>query len=240
MTKENKIRLQVALSHAGIASRRKAASIIEEGRVVVNDKVIRQRGCRVNLDKDKIVVDGKRIKFKRKIYILLNKPKGVITSRYDPERRKTVFDILPPEFRELHSVGRLDMDTTGLLLLTNDGELTYRLTHPKFEIRKKYKVRCKGKFLDKEKRHLERGMMVEGRRTARAKVEIICADAKSSDLFIEIHEGRKRQIRTMFLFLGHPIKQLERVGYEFLKLAPLKKGDFRRLNEKEVRRLKEL
>lgn len=237
---ENTIRLQVALSRAGITSRRKAASIIEEGRVIVNDEVIRKKGHPVDLKKDKIVVDGKTIKFKKKIYILLNKPKGTLTSRYDPEGRKTVYDLLPPEFKELHSVGRLDSDTIGLLLLTNDGELTYRLTHPKFEIRKKYKVRCKGIIGEKEIMRLERGMIIEGRRTARAKVEIIRRDDKTSDLFIEIHEGRKRQIRDMFLFLGHPIKQLERVAYEFLKLGLLKHGEFRHLTDEEVRGLKEL
>ena len=234
------IRLQVALSHAGIASRRKTASIIEEGRVIVNDKVVREKGYRVNPDKDRIAVDGKRIRFKKKVYILLNKPKGVISSRYDPEKRLTVLDILPSEFRELHPVGRLDRDTTGLLLLTNDGELTYKLTHPKFEIRKKYRVRCRGRIGNREKQHLEKGMAIEGRRTARAKVEIMRTDADTSDLFIEIHEGRKRQIRGMFLFLGHPVKQLERVGYEFLKLGLLKKGRFRHLTANEVKRLKEL
>lgn len=235
-----KIRLQVALSRAGIASRRKTASIIEEGRVRVNNTVIRERGYRVDPDKDKIVVAGRRIQFKIKIYILLNKPKGAITSRYDPEERKTVFDILPSEFRQLHPVGRLDRDTTGLLLLTNDGELTYRLTHPKFEVRKRYKVRCKGKIGSKEKERLERGMVIEGRKTARAKIDIMHADTKTSDLFIEIHEGRKRQIRYMFLFLGHPIKQLVRVSYGSLKLDSLKEGKFRYLTKKEIRHLKEL
>lgn len=234
------MRLQVALSHAGIASRRKAAAIIEKGRVVVNGKIIREKGYAVNPDKDKIAVGGRRLIFKRKIYILLNKPKGIITSRYDPEGRKTVFDILPCEFKELHPVGRLDRDTTGLLLLTNDGELTYRLTHPKFEVRKKYRVECEGEIGGKEKKRLERGMMIEGRKTARAKVNILRSDAKGSELFIEIHEGRKRQIRSMFLFLGHPIKRLERVGYEFLKLGRLEKGEFRYLSTTEINNLKQM
>lgn len=234
------MRLQVALSHAGIASRRKAAEIIEKGRVLVNGKVVSEKGYAVNPHKDIIQVDGRRLIFKKKIYVILNKPKGVITSRYDPEGRKTVFDILPREFRELHPVGRLDRETTGLLLLTNDGELTYRLTHPKFEVRKKYKVRCGGEIGEKEKKRLERGMIIEGRKTARAKVNIVRSDAKRSDLFIEIHEGRKRQIRKMFLFLGHPIKGLERVGYEFLKLGRLEKGGFRHLSTGEIMQLKEL
>jgi pseudouridine synthase len=234
------VRLQVALSRAGISSRRKAAFIIEEGRVSVNGKVIQKRSYRVDPAKDKIVVDNNRIKFRTNIYVLLNKPKGVITSRYDPEGRKTVFDIVPTEFKKLHTVGRLDKDTTGILLLTDDGNLTYRLTHPKFEIRKKYRVYCRGRIEGKEKKRLERGMVIGGRKTARAKVTVIRTDVKTSVLFIEIHEGRKRQIRDMFLFLGHPIKKLERIGYEFLKLGALKKGEFRLLSSKEVEKLKTL
>ena len=234
------IRLQVALSRAGVASRRKSASIIEEGRVIVNGKVVRERGCAVDPAKDEITVDGREIGLKRKIYILLNKPKGVITSRHDPEGRKTVFDIIPLEFKGLHSVGRLDKDTTGLLILTNDGDLTYRLTHPKFEILKKYRVHCKGRIGDKEKNRLERGIVIDGKRTARAKVTVIKAEAAATELLIEIHEGRKRQIRNMFLFLGHPPKELERVEYEFLKLGSLKRGRFRYLTDGEGKSLKEL
>lgn len=235
------MRLQVAISHAGLASRRKAVSIIEEGRVSVNGKIIRERGYAVDSERDEIIVGGVKIKrHERKIYILLNKPRGVITSKSDPEERKTVFDIIPAALRGLHSVGRLDKDTTGLLLLTNDGELTYRLTHPKFEIRKKYKVICKGKLPDKEKRILEKGMFIEGRKTAPAKIEVLRSDAENTELFIEIHEGRKRQIRNMFLFLGYPIESLERVSYEFLKLGNLRRGEFRHLTSEEVRKLKAL
>ena len=234
------MRLQVILSRASVASRRKSASIIEEGRVSVNGKVVSERGYPVDPEKDEVAVDGKKIRFKKKVYIMLNKPKGVITSKYDPEKRKTVFDVLPSEFKGLHPVGRLDKDTTGLLLLTNDGDLTYRLTHPKFEIRKRYRIRCKGKIEGREKQRLERGMIIDGRKTARAKVEIVRADSGLSEVFLEIHEGKKRQVRTMFLFLSHPIKQLERVGYEFLKLGSVKIGKFRYLTRQEVKRLKEL
>ncbi|MBL7070952.1 MAG: rRNA pseudouridine synthase [Candidatus Omnitrophica bacterium] len=234
------MRLQVVLSRAGITSRRKAVEIIENGHVLVNGKIVREKGYAVDPDKDNVEVSGKRLTFKKKVYIILNKPKGFITSKHDPEGRKTVFDMLPKEFRELHPVGRLDMDTTGLLILTNDGDLTYRLTHPKFEVRKKYRVYCRGKIGDREIRRLERGIIIEGRKTARAKVSIISADEKVSDLYIEVHEGRKRQIRSMFLFLGHPIKKLERIGYEFLKLGSLRKGAYRRLRETEIKKLKEL
>ncbi|MBN1871153.1 MAG: rRNA pseudouridine synthase [Candidatus Omnitrophica bacterium] len=234
------MRLQVALSRSGITSRRKAASIIEEGRVLVNGSVIRERSHPVDLESDKIVVDGKSIDAKEKIYILLNKPRGYITSRCDPEGRKTVFDLIPSRFKNLHPVGRLDRDTTGLLILTNDGELTYRLTHPKFEIRKKYWIRCKGMIQDKEKTRLERGMVIDGKKTARAKVTLLKNNTDSSELYIEIHEGRKRQIRYMFLYLGRPVKRIERVAYESLTLGSLKKGEFRYLTNSEVRRLKEL
>jgi len=234
------VRLQTALSRAGVTSRRNAVSVIEEGRVRVNGRVVRRKGHRVDPDKDRITVDEKVVRFKRKIYILLNKPKGLISSRRDPRGRKTVFDILPREFAELHTVGRLDRDTTGLLLLTNDGDFTYKLTHPKFEIRKKYRVLCKGDIQEKEIRRLQRGMMIDGKKTARADVKIIKSGAGESDVLIEIHEGRKRQIRNMFLFLGHPPKRLERVAYEFLKLGSLKSGRFRYLRDEEVRRLKAL
>ena len=235
------MRLQVAISHQGVASRRKAASIIEEGRVSVNGKVVRERGYAVDPDTDDISVDGKKLKSApKKLYVLLNKPKGVITSKSDPEKRKTVFDILPRMFRHLHPVGRLDKDTTGILLLTNDGAFTYKLTHPRFEIRKKYRVLCEGKLLDKEKAVLEKGMFIRGRKTAPAKIEAVRADEKKTELFIEIHEGKKRQIRDMFLFLSHPIKSLERVSYEFLKLGNIRPGDFRHLTSEEVRRLKAL
>lgn len=235
------MRLQSAISRHGTASRRKSASIIEEGRVTVNGRIVRQRGYAVDPDADDIAVDGKRLKRSaKKVYILINKPKGVITSKSDPENRMTIFDILPRALGVTHSVGRLDKETTGLLLLTNDGELTYRLTHPRFEVRKRYMVDCEGNISEKEICVLERGMFINGRKTAPAKIEIQRADERNTELFIEIHEGRKRQIRNMFLFLGHPVKSLERVSYEFLKLGNLKRGEFRHLTSEEVRQLKEL
>lgn len=235
------MRLQVAISRHGVASRRKAASIIEEGKVTVNGKIVCERGYAVNPDTDNITVNGKELKGKaKKLYILLNKPKGVIASKSDPEKRKTVFDLLPRAFRGLHSVGRLDKDTTGILLLTNDGGLTYRLTHPRFEVQKRYRAVCGGKVVEKEAHIIQKGMYIDGRRTAPAKIEIIRSDEKRTELFIEIHEGRKRQIRNMFLFLGHPIKNLERVSYEFLRLGGLRRGEFRHLTSEEARRLKEL
>jgi pseudouridine synthase len=235
------MRLQVAISHAGLASRRKAASIIEEGRVSVNGKIIRERGYAVDPERDAIIACGVKIKqHEKKVCVLMNKPRGAITSKSDPEGRQTVFDILPRALRTLHSVGRLDKDTTGLLLLTNDGELTYRLTHPKFEIRKKYKVLCDGKLSDKKKHTLEKGMFIDGRKTAPAKIEVVRSNDENTELLIEIHEGRKRQIRNMFLYLGHPVDSLERVSYEFLKLGNLHRRDFRYLTSEEVRKLKAL
>ena len=239
--RELNMRLQVVLARSGVASRRKAADVIGKGRVTVNGRVVRERGFAVDPDSDTVTVDGKRLIFKKnKTYIMLNKPKGVITSKYDPEGRKTIFQLLPGKFASLHPIGRLDKDTTGLLLITDDGDLTYRLTHPKFEVRKTYRVGCKGRLGAKEIKRLERGMMIEGRKTARAKVEVVRADEDSSELYLDIHEGRKRQIRNMFLFLGHPIKKLERVRYEFLDMKGLRSGGFRHLTRAEIRRLKDM
>ncbi len=235
------MRLQVVVSRAGLASRRKAADIIENGRVSVNGRVIRERVYAVDPERDDIIADGRKLKSRdKKVYVLMNKPPGAITSKSDPKKRRTVFDALPASLRNLHPVGRLDKDTTGILLLTNDGELTYKLTHPKFEIRKKYKVICEGSLSDKEKSILEKGMFIEGRRTAPAKIEVLRSSDKNTELFIEIHEGKKRQIRNMFLFLSHPVKSLERSSYEFLKLGSLRRGEFRHLTSEEVRRLKAL
>ena len=240
MAENKKIRLQVALSRSGITSRRKAASIIAEGRVLVNGAPIVERGFPVDLDNDKIIVDGKGLSIGEKTYIMFNKPRECITSKHDPEGRRTVFDLLPVRFKDLHPVGRLDKDTTGLLILTNDGALTYRLTHPKFEIQKKYRVRCKGKIDPKVIERLEKGIFIDGKKTSRAKVNIVRIDSTETELYIEIHEGRKRQIRNIFLFLRHPVKRIERVAYEFLSMGKLERGEYRYLTSQEVKRLKQL
>jgi len=239
--KDKKVRLQVALSKAGVTSRRKAADIIKEGRVLVNGEVIRERGYRVDPADDNIIADGRKIgKTEKKTYIIINKPPNFITSKSDPQGRKTVISLLPHKYRYLHPVGRLDRDTSGLLIMTDDGDLTYRLTHPKFEIQKTYRVICKGEVGAKGMERLKRGMVIDGRKTARASVKVIKADRTKSELLIKIHEGRKRQIRKMFLYLGHPIKKLERLGYEKLSVGGLAPGEFRHLTDKEVETLKDL
>ncbi|MCD5397849.1 rRNA pseudouridine synthase [candidate division NPL-UPA2 bacterium] len=233
MAKEKSIRLQVFLSHSGVSSRRWAGEWIKAGRCSVNGKRIFEPSYPVDPGRDKVLLDGERIAVRKKIYVLLNKPRGVVTTRRDRFAEKTVLDILPEGFGHLYPVGRLDKDTTGLLLLTNDGELTYRLTHPRFEIDKLY-----GAVLDKPLRQsdlklLEKGIPIEGVLTAPCK--ICCRDGLAIE--ITLHEGRKRQIKRMFSVLGYKVVELTRLKEAHLTLDELPPGRWRFLSRAEIETL---
>lgn len=231
-------RLQKVIAQAGIASRRKAEELIANGKVKVNGKVVTELGTKVDPLKDNIEVNGKQIKQEKLVYILLNKPKGYITTADDPQNRPIVFDLIRDIPQRLHSVGRLDFDTAGLLLLTNDGDLTYKLTHPKFEKEKIYLVRVKGRITQKVIKNLERGVELEDGKTAPAKVKLVKLKRDFSLLKLTIHEGRNRQIRRMMETVGFPVIYLKRIQLGPLTLGNLKTGQYRNLTQKEIKFLK--
>lgn len=235
-------RLQVVLARFGLASRRGVVSMIEEGRVTVNGEVVREKGFRV-VPGDKIIADGQTLPNDaepQKRYFAFNKPKGVMTTMQDPNAERTIADFFKDVPERLFPVGRLDRDTTGLILMTNDGELAFRLMHPKFGVQKKYRLVVKGVVLDKTVARLEKGVDLEEGTTAPCKIEITEKLPQETSLTISIHEGKKRQIRRIFEKVGHYVVELERLSYGSLTLQRLgiRYGERRELNPAEVRALK--
>ncbi len=227
------------LANCRVASRRKSEVVIRNGRVKVNGVVVIDPAFRVRAGKDRIDCDGKPVVLPGKRYLILNKPAGCITTVSDTHGRTKVVDLIP-DAGGLFPVGRLDQDTTGLLLLTNDGALAYRLMHPSFEVEKIYRVTLKDVIRPETIRRLESGIAVDGRMTAPARIRLRAGDGKGSELEVRIHEGRKRQVKLMFAAVGHAVTKLSRVGYANLRLENLKPGEWRELTETEVEALKEL
>lgn len=231
-------RIQKILSRCGIASRRMAEEMILEGRVMVNG-MIATLGMKADITKDHIKVDGKLIRHTESLaYLILNKPKGCITSLYDSEGRPTIKDYLKGVKQRVYPVGRLDYNSEGLLLLTNDGELANAILHPSYKIEKTYRVKVDGFLDDKKIQRLERGVKLEDGMTAPARVRLIRKTEANSWLEITIHEGRKRQIRRMFEAIGHPVIKLKRIKINGIELGNLPSGTFRYLTQREVQRLK--
>lgn len=236
-----KIRLNKFLSQAGVVSRREADRLITEGRIQVNDRLALDLGHKIDPERDVVSVDGRKIKETKKlVYALVNKPSGYLVTLKDPFRRPTVRDLLPASLGRLFPVGRLDYDSEGLLLLTNDGELAFRLSHPRFEVEKAYLVKVKGEPGLESLRRLEKGVFLDGQKTAPAKVTVLAHNPKSSLLRLEIHEGRKREIRRMCRAVGHEVLELKRIGFAGLSLKNLKPGRWRTLEPSEIRRLRKL
>ncbi|MFY0543004.1 pseudouridine synthase [Brevibacillus sp. H7] len=233
-------RLQKVLAHAGVASRRHCEELIVEGRVQVNGKVVKELGVKVDPAIDRIMVDGRPIRLEEHVYILLYKPTGVITSLHDPQGRRVVTDLLKGVKERVYPVGRLDYDTSGLLLLTNDGELANRLAHPSHEIDKVYRAWVKGVPAPEKVRKLAAGIMLEDGMTAPGQAKLIKTAPKGNKSLLEliIHEGRNRQVRRMCEAIGHPVLTLERVRLGFLSLEGLRPGEYRPLTSAEVKRLK--
>lgn len=235
------IRLNKYLSQRGAASRRAADRMIQEGRIAVNGSVVLDLGHKIDDGRDQVTIDGRLIKAGRElVYLMLNKPKGFLVTLADPLGRATIKNLIRTLPAGVHSVGRLDKDSEGLLLLTNDGELTNRLTHPRFEVPKIYLVRVEGKVTPEEIGRLARGVPIEGGPTAPAKVRVLESGAKTNVLRFEIHEGRKREVRQMCESVGHDVIRLMRVSFAGLSLGNLAAGQWRFLKNDEIRKLKRL
>lgn len=234
------IRLQKYLAEAQVASRRKSEEIILAGRVSVNDKIVTELGTKVESEVDIVKVDGKIVEICEKmLYILLNKPEGCVTTVKDQFDRKSVLDYVSNIKERIYPVGRLDYDTSGLLILTNDGELTYKLTHPKHNVDKTYVADVDREPSAEDMKRFESGIIIDGRKTAPAKIKII-KKGKLTSLEIKIHEGRNRQVRKMCAAINCNVVKLKRIALGNIELGALEKGKYRELNEKEISYLKTL
>ncbi|MCA9393164.1 MAG: rRNA pseudouridine synthase [Candidatus Omnitrophica bacterium] len=231
---KNSVRLQVFLSHNGVSSRRKAMDIVKSGRVAVNGTAVTEPSTPVRPGRDKITLDGHTVSSKGMEYILLNKSAGYATTKEVRLDEDNVFRLLPRKFHHLSPVGRLDKNTEGLLLLTNDGDTAYRLTHPKFRVEKTYIVQVEGEIKPPKIKRLINGVIIDDRKTARARVFRVRRGKESSEFFMTIHEGRKRQIRRMCEKVGHKVLNLKRIAQGPLQLGNLASGQWRPLTRTEV------
>ena len=232
----SEVRLQKILSQAGIASRRAAEKLIADGRVSVNGKTVTEMGIKADLAADDIRVDGRRIKAERSRYILLNKPAGYVSTRSDPQRRKTVIDLLGGVGEYVYPVGRLDYDTEGLLLLTNDGDLAAMLTHPRHGVERTYEAKVAGMPDEDALTRLRKGIPLDGRRTLPADVMLVNKGRRDRDgiVLMTIREGRNRQVRRMLEAVGHPVRELRRTRIGPLQDRRLKVGQWRDLSDAEI------
>lgn len=236
---EEEMRLNKYLAEAGVASRRKADELISEGVVRVNRKVVTKLGSKVNPQRDEVSVRGTPVYIEAQLfYILLNKPKDCITTTSDEKNRRTVMDLLPAEMH-VYPVGRLDRNTTGALLLTNDGDLTNKLMHPRFKAPKSYVAELDGRIKPQHVERLRAGVQLDDGKTAPCEAEVL-DPPNATVVGLVLHEGRNRQVRRMFETLGYDVRKLDRVAYAGLTLRGLKRGSWRYLEESEVGYLKNL
>ncbi|QZN92203.1 rRNA pseudouridine synthase [Limosilactobacillus panis] len=236
-------RLQKVMAEAGVASRRASEKLIATGHVQVNGRIVRTLGTKVS-SRDKVEVDGVPLHREKHVYFLLNKPREVISSAHDEKGRRTVVDILREKGvdERIYPVGRLDYDTTGVLLLTNDGTLANKLMHPKFEVAKTYIAKVKGLVSNNDLKQLRLGVKLDGRKTKPAKSRLKESDRvkKTSIVQLTIHEGHYHQVKRMLEAVGHPVIKLHRENYGFLNLQGVQPGEFRKLRPEEVKKLKQL
>jgi pseudouridine synthase len=232
-------RLQKILSRAGVASRRASEQLMIEGRVTVNGDTVRELGSKADPTRDDIRVDGRRVRLpERHLYLVLNKPAGYVTTRSDPQRRPTVIDLLAGVQEYVYPVGRLDFESEGLLILTNDGELAARLTHPSHGVERVYEASVLGVPDDHDLSRLARGIVLDGARTAPAEVVRVGVKGQHATLRITLREGRNRQVRRMCDAIGHPVDHLRRVAIGPIRDPRLRPGRWRPLTGDEVARLK--
>lgn len=234
------MRINKFLSFCGVSSRRAADRLIEEGRVKINGKVIRKKGFIIDPETDMVQVDNEGLEVEQKVYIIINKPKGIITAASDPENRKTVIDLLKDVPVRVFPVGRLDYNSQGLLLLTNDGELSYRLLHPSYKVYKTYRVKLYGGFSNVKLNKLRYGVELSDGITSPCEVKLLKAKGKETNIEIRIHEGRKRQIRRMCKEVGYKVTELIRVRMGSIKLGSLRPGCYRELGPNELKKLKKI
>lgn len=239
--KDETERLHVRIARSGMCSRRAAEELIRQGRVTVNGELVIEMGRKVT-DADEVAVDGIPIGVAKTYTLILNKPTGCVTTLHDPQGRPTIVRYLPDLGVQLKPVGRLDMDTEGLLVCTNDGELANRLAHPRYGVEKEYQAIVQGIPVEKALEKLRKGVWIEGGKTSPAKVEVIHAEEKTNTtgLRITIHEGRKRQIRLMCEAVGHPVMSLKRLRYGPLRIKGMRAGEARMLGKQEVDALRKL
>ena len=230
-------RLQKYLSECGVASRRKSEQLIKDGKVRVNDKIVKDMGFKVN-DKDKVYVNDVLINKQEKQYFLLYKPEKTICSVHDEKGRTTVIDLIDTK-EKIFPIGRLDYDTSGLLLLTNDGDLSNKLTHPSKDIEKTYYAKIDGIITMDEISKLEKGVMLDGIKTKKSTVKVNKVDKKNNKSYVEITitEGRNHQVKNMFLLFNHKVLKLKRIKYAFLDLKGMSIGEYRKLTIKEIKQL---
>lgn len=234
------MRLQKYLASCGVASRRKCEEYILDGKVSVNGEVVRTLGTKVE-ENDLVTFNDKPIQLEDQfVYYMLNKPVGYVTSMQDEKQRPIVIDLLKESQYRVYPIGRLDYNTSGLLLLTNDGELTYRLTHPKHEVKKCYEVKVKGILTKEAQNQLKNGVLLDGRQTAPAGLKIVQLGEKSTRFHLTIHEGRNRQVRRMCEAVGYIVLSLKRISIGKLTLGHLALGDYRLLTKEEIQYLKKM
>jgi 23S rRNA pseudouridine2605 synthase len=228
------VRLQKLLADAGVASRRASEEVIRAGRVMVNGQVARTMGQKVDPLHDRVSVDGRQVKPKRKLYVALHKPAGFVSSRGDPHGRRTLGDLLPKEWANLYPVGRLDYATEGLIFLTNDGEFALHLTHPRYGIRKKYLATVAGKVGPDVISQMVKGLFHEGERLRAERARVLEASNSRSVVELELAEGKNREARRLFEVQGHEVLRLRRVQIGPIKLGELRSGKWRMLTAAEI------
>ncbi len=231
-------RVHKLMARAGVASRRKCEQLILDGRVKVNGEKIDHLGAKAVAENDSVEVDGRVLQLSEpRVYLLLNKPRGYVTTASDERGRPTVLDLVGDRYPRLFPVGRLDMDTEGLLLLTNDGDLAFRLTHPRFKVMKSYVAEVEGRPEEARLSRLRAGIVLEDGRTQPATVDVVEEKPGRTRIMISISEGRKRQVRRMFARIGHPVRKLRRLAFGPVRLGNMSAGQYRELSMTEVSKL---
>jgi pseudouridine synthase len=231
------VRLQKFLADAGVASRRAGEQLIREGRVTVNGKTIEELGVKVEPKRDHVAVDGQPVRPKRKIYLALNKPPGLVCSRKDELGRSTIYELLPKEWGHLHSVGRLDFNSEGLLFLTNDGEFSLRLTHPRYGVHKKYIASVEGRVEQDMLRRFKAGLWYKGEKFKAEGARLLSGTQSQSVVELDLAEGKYREVRRLFESQGRTVKRLQRIQIGSIKLGELRPGKWRTLTESEIKSL---